>query len=165
MQRLPIILSMVLLVAVAVLFQRMRRLEKAVGEDAAHHGPEEVEVAVYMGRMHTYSNKLWIAGSQGNLELALFYQHEIEEVMEEVEHAGIMDGDVDISAAMRTIGIPVVEGLKAHLKAEGLSAFNERYELLLGACNSCHSSTGHGIIRIASPAVAAMGQDFAPVAP
>lgn len=110
-----------------------------------------VEIAVHMARIQVYMHKLYWAGMAQNVPLADFYRHEIKEVMEEVAKAGIKEDGVDISAMMNATGIPAIDAMKAHLKDKGVAGFREQYDALIGACNSCHTASGHGMVRIQVP--------------
>ncbi len=168
MRRLPLIFSALALVLAA--FAILRRQEPANPVDASHHEPaheehEEIEVAIYMGRIQRFHQKWWAAGKAGNAALAGFYLHEMEEAMEEIATARIVDEGIDISAHMRTYGLATVEGLEKKLKEQGVSAMHADAALLANTCNTCHAETGHPYLRIVPPtAVFFPDQDFAPVA-
>ena len=137
-------------------------------EDEGHEhvsGKEDPEVAVYMGRVHVYAQKLWASGQAGNLELAKFYQHEIEEVFEDLESANVMDDGIDISAQLRIYGLPAVEALEEHFEEQGLTDFAGAYDGLLNNCNACHMASGYPIVKVVPPTEAPQGQDFSPQAP
>ena len=128
-------------------------------------GKEDPEVAVYMGRVHVYAQKLWASGQAGNLELAKFYQHEIEEVFEDLEAANVVDDGVDISAQMHIYGLPAVEALEEHFEKNGLTGFVEAYDGLLNNCNACHMASGYPIVKVIAPTEVPQGQDFSPQVP
>jgi hypothetical protein len=104
-----------------------------------------------MGHIQRYHQKWWGAVQAGNAPLAAFYLHELEEAMEDIAEGGVIDDGVDVSAHMRTYGLPAVEQLERLLKEEGLAAMAARGELLVNSCNSCHAATGHDYIRIRVP--------------
>jgi hypothetical protein len=157
---LSLAISLIALLGVIVLFIRER---PAPGEESGSstapaarevhdgHHEGELELAVVMGRMQRYHQKFWLATKAANPELAAFYLHEMEEAMEEVAAAGIVEDGFDVSAGMRTYGIDVVEHLERLLEDKGLSALQEQAGMLVGACNSCHAASGHGMIRIREP--------------
>jgi hypothetical protein len=126
-----------------------------------HH--EDLRLGSIMGDMQRFHHKLWLAGEAGNTELAAFYLHELEETMELVADAGIVDDGHDVSALMRTHGLPVVGAMERKLKEEGIAALHADAPRLVEACNSCHAAAGHGYIHITLPTGAAYpGQEFAP---
>lgn len=177
MQRLSLIAAVAALAAVFYLIVRLGNTEKELADMKAtvatpapakvggSEGAEEVEleVAVYMGRIQQYAHKLWAAGTADNLPLAKFYLHEIDEAMEDLEHANIDDDGVPVSVHMQTYGINTVDALAGHMKANGLKDFDGQFELLVNTCNACHDKCGYPFIRIAVPTVAPEGMlDFRP---
>ncbi len=161
-----------LLVAVAALvlaFIALQRVDQPGAEPAppvqpdGETGEEHFEVAVVMGRMQRYHQKWWASGQAGNAELAAFYLHELEEAMEEVAEAGVMDEGADVSAAMRTYGLPALEELERLLTEEGVQAMHAKGAIMTNACNACHQATQHAYIRLQDPAQHFFpDQDFKP---
>jgi len=130
-------------------------------EEAHEHVHEEL--AEYMMRLQWYANKLFFAGEAGNQQLADFYLHEIEEVMEDVVQAGIVDEGIQVSEHIKAYGLSYAEDFLAEVRAEGLGSFGERYEGLIANCNSCHTVTEHSYIKIITPTVPVVSnQDFRP---
>ena len=168
MNRLSLLISMAALIGVVVLFYRLSSIKTepvAADTGAVHAGveaeEEHLEVAVIMGRMQRFHQKWWLAGKEGNAELAKFYLHELEEAMEEVAEAGVMDDGVDVSAAMRTYGLPTISQLENILAKEGVAAMHGQAEVMAGMCTGCHKATDHAYIRIKQPdAVSFPDQDF-----
>lgn len=162
MQRLPLVLA--LLALVLSLFTLLRGEEDAAHTAQAvdHHG-EHIEIAVHMGRIQRYHQKLWAAGREGNAELAAFYLHELEEAMEEIAEADVEEDGVRISPHMKAYGLGTVEALERILKEDGVEALHASSQLLVDACNACHAATGYSFIRIQVPGtVHYPDQDFAP---
>lgn len=146
----------VLLVRVSSLEDRLVKLEK--GPEAAMPAApsaaaeeEDLEVAVVMARMDRYHEKWWQAGKLGNAELAKFYLHELEEAMEEVADAHVVEDGRDVSAHMRTYGLSVVKQLAGTLEQEGVSAMHADADVLVNTCNSCHTACGVPFIRVRTP--------------
>lgn len=169
MRRLPLILSALALVV--ALFSLVRTPEPTGTKAPSQHAPEateeheEIEVAVHMGRIQRYHQKWWAAGHAGNAELAGFYLHEMEEAMEEIALARVVDEGIDISAHMRTYGLTTLEGLEKKLKEEGVAAMHADAGLLANTCTTCHVACGHPYLRIVPPtAVVIPDQDLAPAA-
>lgn len=126
-------------------------------------GTQPLEVAVYMGRIQVYANKLWSAGKAGNLRLADFYRHEMKEAMEEVANAGILDDGVDVSAKMSAYGIRELDAIKAAFKANGLKDFDAQFATLVNTCNSCHRDCNKPFVHIKVPTYTRYDdQEFAP---
>ena len=165
MQRLSLIAAVAALAAVFYLMVRLGNTEKELaGMKAAaatttpakvggSEGAEEVEleVAVYMGRIQQYAHKLWAAGTADNLLMAKFYLHEIDEAMEDLEHANIDDDGVPVSVHMKTYGINTVDAFADDMKANGLKDFEGQFSLLVNTCNSCHDKCGYPFLHIAVP--------------
>lgn len=152
-----IVSLLVAIAAVVLAFIAMQRVDKLEtllaqpAQTAPESGEEHFEVAVVMGRMQHYHQKWWASGQAGNAELAAFYLHELEEAMEEVVEAGVMDEGTDVSAAMRTYGLPALEELERLLKEEGVQAMHAKGAIMTNACNACHQATEHAYIRIQVP--------------
>lgn len=103
-----------------------------------------------MGRIQVYMEKLWHAGDAGNAELAEFYRHEIEEVLEDLAAAKIEKDGHDITLRIEQMVLPVLEAWEERgMRLE--SAFEGDYMGLVNACNSCHQVTDHAYIRIQKP--------------
>jgi hypothetical protein len=177
MNRLALIAALASIAAVIYLMMRLGRTEEELAELRAagahtesHVGGEEagaakpeLEVAVYMGRIEQHTRKLWASGTEGNLPLAKFYLHEIEEAMEDLERAGINDDGVPVSEHMKTYGLNTIEAFEAGVKADGLKDFKTQFELLVNTCNSCHDKCGYPFIRMVVPTEVPGGiQDFRP---
>lgn len=99
-----------------------------------------------MTALQYFSHKAGLSIRAGNLELADFYMHEIEEAMEGVAEIESYDGQ-PVGALSEMMAVPVEnvgEGLDAG-DAEG--ALNA-YQTMLGTCNACHAATGFAIIKI-----------------
>jgi hypothetical protein len=166
----PTILAIAALVGVFVLFVRQNSLQEdlkkgakpgAVTVTTATPAAVPIEVAHYMGRIQHHAEKLWWAGQAGNLELAKFYRHEIKEEMEVVANGSVVDDGVPVSDHMKVYGIRSIDALKEQLAADGLKDFNDRYEALITACNSCHRVTGHPELHMRIPTENRFtGQDF-----
>lgn len=172
MQKAAPYIALAALLAVAFLLKRVGELEDrlqalATGRPAvamaATAAPAPVEVAQNMGRIQAYANKMWSAGQAGNLPLVDFYRHEMKEEMEAVANGGVVDDGVPVSEHMKTYGIRAMEALKADLKANGLTDFNDQYAVLISTCNSCHVTCGHPELRMRIPSVGRYtDQEFAP---
>lgn len=118
-----------------------------------------------MGRIQRYHQKWWASGHAGNAELAGFYLHEMEEAMEEIADAKVIDEGIDVSANMRTYGLAAIEALETKLNDQGVEAMHADAGLLANTCNTCHQVCDHPYIRIVPPtAVFFPDQDFSPKA-
>lgn len=166
-QRLSVLLAIAALFTAIFTIARMNTLAERLAEAEQKQAPaheEHLELAVLMGRMQRFHQKWWEAGRQGNAALAAFYLHEMEEAMEEVVEAQVLEDGVDVSAHMRTFGLPIVEQLERRLKEEGVAAMHGDAQLLVNSCNACHIQCGYPFVRIQVPvSVHFPDQDFTPV--
>lgn len=127
------------------------------------HGPEHLEVAVYMGRIQRFHQKWWLAGKSGNAELAAFYLHEMEEALEAIAEADVEEDGVKLRPLVESYGLATIERLEARLKADGVAAMHADAGQLVVNCNACHVASGYPFIRIQVPVeVHFPDQDFAP---
>ncbi len=177
MKQASLLISMIALVAVIVLFfqgsdvtttpRTYSPVAPPAMEGTTEAGKEEhMEIAVVMGRIQRYHQKFWLATRAGNAPLADFYLHEMEEAMEEVAGAGIVEEGVDISSQMRTYGLSMTGHLRELLAKEGIQAMHNEAGSLVNSCNACHKTTGHEMIRIREPLdLVVPDQDMAPLAP
>jgi hypothetical protein len=122
-------------------------LEKPV-EKEMH--TEEPELAIYMGRLQLFMNKLYFAGINQNDELSAFYIHEIEETLEELVAAKIIDDGIDISLNTQLFGLNQLENFEKQLEDKSTD-FKNAYSLLVQSCNNCHSVSKHPFIVIKEP--------------
>lgn len=121
---------------------------------------EPVELAVLMFRFQVHAEKLWHAGQAGNQPLAGFYLHELEETLEEIEHAGLVEDGHDLSAMSISMLGPPLEATERAVDEGG--DFAAAYEQLVAGCNACHVASDHGFVVITVPTGSALShQSFA----
>lgn len=159
-----------LLVLNIVLMMRLSHANKRIDglqggkHEASHEGrhheetedKKEIEVAVVMSHIQRHANKLFFAGNKANWPLAAFYVHELEESMEEIEDAHIVEDDINISKMMKVHGIPSLEVLEDAVKKQSVTDFNSAYINLVSNCNTCHQNTDHPYIVIINPTTPAL---------
>ncbi len=118
---------------------------------------QEIELAVLMFRLQVHADKLWHSGEAQNWPLAGFYIHEIEETVEEIAQAKIVEDGHNISAlvGMTSIQSPL-RAMSKSVEAEDEEAFAAAYVELVDGCNSCHGETDHGFIHIQIPSSPAL---------
>ena len=104
-----------------------------------------------MGNMQRFVEKLYFAGQASNWELADFYVHEIEEAMEGIIAANVIDEGVPVSSFMKTMLPSAVMSMEEAVKARDTRQFMTRYDGLVSSCNACHLSTKHGFVKIVIP--------------
>lgn len=153
-------LSILAVVLVVILFVRLSKLEGRLQENnrpltpTSHDLGEEdydLEVAEYMARIHGYSNKLYFAAQAGEDDLVDFYLHEMEEAMEELEHAEIIEDGFNVSQAIRTFGLGGLEEYKSAYGSGGAEGVDSYHSELILRCNACHAQSGHGFLQMTLP--------------
>lgn len=110
----------------------------------------EIEVAHYMSRIQNYHTKLYFSGINNNTELIKFYLHELEEEMESIADGKVKKDGIDISQAIKTIGLSQIHAFEDQMKEENFD-FNISFNQLTLSCNSCHQATEHSYINIIIP--------------
>lgn len=114
---------------------------------------EDFELAVHMGLMQRYLEKAYFAAKASNAPLHNFYVHELEEEMEAIQKAGVMDDGINVSYNMLHYGIKSLETYESRIEEEGLANFSEHFENLINGCNSCHMVSKKPFIQIQKPSV------------
>lgn len=132
------------------------------GEGHEEH-EEEVELALYMGRMQRYAQKLGLAIEHKNQPLAAFYHHELEENLDEIiEKVAQYDG-MPIAAPAKSMTLPHVSLLEAAIEKGDWEQIAVHYRNVVNSCNMCHQQTKHGFIKITADTNAGpFNQDFRP---
>ena len=105
-------------------------------------------------RMNTIARRfagVWYAGKSGNVELAEYEIHELEEVIEDIELLRPIENGVDVFSVLQGVANSQLHDLRAALRADDPAAFDLAYETTMAACNSCHNSAGHPFIVITKP--------------
>lgn len=171
MRMLSVLLAVVALVGLLYVAHTQRGLEARLAamekittaQPSAVEEVEEIEVAEVMGRLQRFHEKWWAAGSAGNATLAAFYLHEMEESMEEIIDADVVEDGVSLAPLMRSFGVANIEKLEKILEKDGVKAMHAQGAVLVEACNACHGSAGYPFLRIRVPANSSFpDQDFTP---
>ena len=110
-------------------------------------GEEDVQLVDKMGALQYFMHKAGLSIRGGSLELADFYLHEIEEVLEKVEEIESYDGQPmgQLSGAM--LG-PSFHALEEAVDSGDPEAALSAYKVVLDACNACHVATQFGFIKL-----------------
>src|SRR5262249_9077454 len=111
----------------------------------------EIEVADEMFKFQRHFNKMWFAGNNSNWPLTQFYIHELEETMEKLEHANVVDEGNNISELVKSMAMPFLKDLKTSVQQKSVKDFKESYMVMVNACNSCHVATSHDFVVIKVP--------------
>lgn len=124
---------------------------------------EEYELAMAMGHLQRFADKLYFAGSAKNWKLSDFYAHELEEVMEEIIEHKIIEDDKDVSDLVERMALPSLADVEAAIDMEDAAGFKSAYSGLVTSCNSCHATMEHEFIRIQVPTSPSFSnQDYTP---
>lgn len=117
----------------------------SAAEQHAHYTPGFGDL---MTRIQLHHAKLYFAGQAQNWKLAAFSLHEIEEALEHIEK---FCADRQEVKSLNMLA-PAVDSVSSAIAKRNLSAFNDNYQALTQACNSCHQVTGYEYIKIVVPA-------------
>lgn len=113
---------------------------------------EEVEVALYMTHIQRHMDKLYFAGKNEHWELAAFYTHEVEEMMEELEKHNVVEDDgIKISPLLKAMGLTPLEYLEESIEKKDKKEFLNLYTNQVQQCNACHTAAGYSFIKIKEP--------------
>lgn len=104
-----------------------------------------------MERFQRFGTKLWYAGNNENWELASFYTHEMEEVIEELQESDIEEAGYKVSELVARMPLPALEEVEASIHKKSYTHFQNSYKLLVTSCNACHAATQKPFIQIQVP--------------
>ncbi|MDZ7788971.1 MAG: hypothetical protein U5L08_00465 [Xanthomonadales bacterium] len=122
---------------------------------------EEPEMIETMGQLQLFLHKLSLSVDAGNIELADFYAHELEEAIEAAESIEAYH-DIPVGRLTGSILTPTFENLEAALDGGDPEAVKSRLRGVISSCNGCHEATGYGFIRIAPSDANPYMQSFEP---
>jgi len=156
-----IVVTWIALVAMFIYMQA--RLGSDETDTARPTGDSHFELALPMGRIQAYADKLYFSGRNENWPLAAFYLHEMEEQAEEIVEAKVEEDGIDVSKLTEGFLLTHIEALEKHVKAGQVEPFLKEYDVLVGRCNACHEATKHGFLKILTPTRSMFqNQDYAP---
>lgn len=121
---------------------------------------EEPDMIGTMGQLQLFLHKLSLSVDAGNIELADFYAHELEEAIEAAESIEAYH-DIPVGRLTGSILTPTFEQLEKALGGDP-EAVRARLRGVVSSCNGCHEATGYGMIRIAPSDANPYMQDFEP---
>lgn len=131
--------------------------------ETAAHDEEHGELAPHMAALQRFAAKLHHAGTSENWPLAGFYEHEIEEVAEEIVAGGFEEDGHAMGSLVEQMLLPAVERTGEAIAAGSAADFEVAYGALVTACNACHAATDHGFVTITVPQQNTFtNQDFTP---
>lgn len=124
---------------------------ESIAQDEENHETEEheeVELAVAMGQLQTYTHKYALAVEAENHELASFYLHEVEEAAEGIaEDVPTYEG-YDIAKLIGQYLEPEIEPTEEALESKNWEEVRKQTIKLVDTCNSCHEASDHEFIEI-----------------
>ena len=127
------------------------------------HEEEDYELAMAMGHLQRFADKLYFAGKAKNWKLSDFYAHELEEVMEEIIDHQIIEDEKNVSDLVERMALPSLVALDEVIDLQDAAGFMDAYTGLVTSCNSCHAMMEHEFIRIKIPTIPSFSnQDFNP---
>lgn len=121
----------------------------------------ELDFVSYMTRIQYFAHKLGLALDAGNIRLADFYLHEVEEIVEALEEVEDFKG-VPVAKLVDNTLEPAVERMEKAVDEGDRSAIDAAYEGLLGSCNNCHDAAEYGFIHVERRRDNPYIQSFAP---
>jgi len=125
----------------------------------ASFAADEVGLVELMGSMQIFAHKLQLSLDHGNQNLAGFYAHELEEVIEATMEVADYDG-FPIGSLTGAMLLPGFEQVEAAITANDMATASSRFDVLVTACNACHLATEHGYIVISRNALNPYLQSF-----
>ena len=130
----------------------------------AVQGHDDIELAVQMGYLQRFADKLYFAGQAENWPLADFYLHEIEETAAVLTSTDLYEEDIHLNPLVESMLVSQVEALEATVDAADRAQFDAAYISLIQSCNACHGATNHAFVRIQTPEASTYtNQDFRPI--
>ncbi len=107
----------------------------------------DVELVKVMSALQYFTHKTTLAIDAKNPELAAFYAHELEELIEELEDVESYHNQ-PIASLVTAILEPSFENLEARIKSQQWQHSSDAMNALIDSCNKCHQATQHGFIII-----------------
>ena len=120
---------------------------------------DNVELVEAMTALQYFTHKTSLSVDARNAELAEFYAHELEEILEQLESVESYHGQ-PIAKLVESMLVPRFEKLEAQIKARDWSKSSDAVNDLIGSCNQCHQATQHGFIQIVRSADSPYFQRF-----
>lgn len=132
----------------------------ALGAHAAL-ASDEADMIGTMGQMQLFLHKLSLSVNAGNIELADFYAHELEEAIEAAE--GIEKyHEIPVGQLTESMLVPTFEAFEKALDGEDADQVRSQLGEVIQACNACHQATGYGFIDIQPTEANPYMQSFEP---
>ena len=126
-------------------------IQSCLEKQKAKKKNEEYPLLETMGYYQRFSHKLWLAGINENWELAEFYANELHEVTEELINSNVTHDGQNLSELAESMFEKSVLKIDGAIDKKDQVLFRENYELVIGSCNVCHTTTNHSFIKITIP--------------
>jgi len=110
-----------------------------------------------------FSHKLSLSIDHRNKPLADFYAHELEEVMEDAASIDSYDG-YPVGSMVEAMLLPALENIESKLDEGDWTGATTGFDVLIQSCNTCHTATNHGYIKVTKTLVNPFMQSFSPEA-
>ena len=113
-----------------------------------------------MGYLQRHLHKLDLSVQAENAELAGYYIHELEELVEELAQAGVVYEGHQVGTLTESMLTPAIEALESALET-GDNA-DAAVGGLVAQCNACHVATERPWMKIERARSNPFNQDFSP---
>lgn len=117
-------------------------------QDQHSEEQEEVELAVIMSQLQTHAHKFALSVEAENHELASFYMHEMEESAKTISEEVPTYEGYDIADLLGQYLEPQMESTEEALGKENWENVRQQTIKLVDSCNSCHTASDHGFVKI-----------------
>ncbi len=146
--------------AVALSFACFLALAAASPPLLAGSGEGAEGLVAKMGYLQRYLHKLDLSVQAENVELAGYYIHELEELVEELADAGVVYEGHQVGALTGSMLTPPIEALEDALETGGDA--DAAVGVLVAQCNACHVATERAWMKIERATSNPFNQDFSP---
>ncbi len=119
------------------------------------------EMLGVMNFLQRFAHKTQLSLDAGNLQLAAFYIHELEEGIEELEEISMYDGH-PVGELAESILVPSMEELEVAIESGSRQQALIHMDGLIASCNQCHEKAGHSEVVIKTNHTNPFLQDFSP---
>lgn len=111
------------------------------------------DLAVLMAGALTQHAKLYYAGKARNWELAAYALHETNEALQEVQdfEDPLQQFPTSFSELVPPLVGPALGAIHTAIRAKDGNQFDEAFNTLTQACNTCHATLDHGFILVQPP--------------
>lgn len=139
------------LIMVALLAGYGLLLQRAPSAASGDPSPSAEQLAVEMGLLQRYMDKLYWSAEAENTELTHYYLEKLQKRTQAIIAADYYEDGHSISRLAHGLLQPELEATQQSLANGNWTDFSKAYQTLLQRCNHCHQSTDHGYIRVISP--------------